>query len=91
MTLPIRPCCAESLKNDDLKAIDPLAPVELEPRELEVLRCIADEMSTQEIAGKMFLSMRSVENARQSLFEKFGAKNVAGLVIMASRRGFIRL
>ena len=48
-------------------------------------------MSTQEIAGKMFLSMRSVENARQTLFEKFGAKNVAGLVIMASRRGFIRL
>jgi DNA-binding NarL/FixJ family response regulator len=79
------------LQNSNINTPYAPAPIELDQRELEVLRLIADEMSTQEIAAKMYLSLRTVEVSRQRLFEKFGAKNVVGLVIMASRRGFIPL
>ncbi|HWB62550.1 MAG TPA: response regulator transcription factor [Chitinophagales bacterium] len=66
-------------------------PIELTEREQQVLELIKNEMSTAEIAGKLFMSTRSVEMIRQKLMEKFGAKNMVGLVLGAARRGFIQL
>lgn len=58
-------------------------PVELTPRENEVLTLICKEYTTEEIANKLFLSSRTVEGHRTSLLEKTGCKNSAGLVIFA--------
>jgi DNA-binding NarL/FixJ family response regulator len=62
--------------------IDPLTD-----REIEVLRAICQEMTTTEIAGKLFLSPRTVEFHRNNILLKTGAKNVAGLVVYAMTKG----
>lgn len=55
----------------------------LSPREVEVLQLICQELTTAQIADKLFLSHRTVETHRKNLLEKLGAKNTAGLVIKA--------
>lgn len=52
-------------------------------RELEILREIASELSSQEIADKLCISKRTVENHRNSLMIKSGAKNIVGLIKFA--------
>ena len=63
--------------------------VELNDREIEVLKLVCQECSNQEIADKIFLSVRTVEGYRARLFEKTGSKNLVGLVIFAIKRGII--
>jgi DNA-binding NarL/FixJ family response regulator len=59
--------------------------VVLTKREEEVLKLICQELTTVEIAEKLFLSDRTVESHRKSLLEKLHAKNTAGLVIKAMK------
>lgn len=53
---------------------------ELSQRELDVLKLICDEQSTNEIAELLFISKSTVETHRANLLLKVGAKNTAGLV-----------
>ncbi len=52
-------------------------------REKEVLKLIVEEHTTQEIAGKLFISLKTVESHRSSLLAKMNARNTAGLVRIA--------
>jgi len=52
-------------------------------REKEVLRLIIQEHTTQEIANKLFISLKTVESHRSSLLNKMNARNSAGLVRIA--------
>ena len=52
----------------------------LSRRELEVLRLICKEYSNAEIAGKLFLSVSTVETHRKNLIAKLGVNNTVGLV-----------
>ncbi len=61
----------------------------LTPREKEVLSLILQEKTTKEIADKVCLSEKTVENHRANLFIKFGVKNLAGLVKQAILEGFL--
>ena len=61
----------------------------LNEREIDVLKLICLEMTTQEVADKLFLSPRTIEGYRKSLLEKTGAKNTAGLVLFAVRSGLV--
>jgi DNA-binding NarL/FixJ family response regulator len=63
--------------------------IDLNEREIEILRLVCKEYSNQEIADKIFLSVRTVEGYRARLFEKTGSKNLVGLVIFAIKRGII--
>jgi DNA-binding NarL/FixJ family response regulator len=49
-------------------------------RELEILRHIAEEMASKEIAAKLHISPRTVETHRRNLIQKLKVKNTAGLV-----------
>lgn len=49
-------------------------------REKEVLRLIAEEFTTNEIAEKLFISLKTVESHRSNLLAKLNARNSAGLV-----------
>ena len=49
-------------------------------REREVLELIIQENTNQEIAGKLFISLKTVEAHRSSLLSKLNARNTAGLV-----------
>ncbi len=62
--------------------------VALNERETAVLQLICQELTTAEIAAKIFLSPRTVEGIRAILIEKTGVKNVAGLVLYAVRNGY---
>jgi len=62
--------------------IDPLSE-----RELEVLHGICKELTTAEIAEKMFVSPRTVEFHRNNILLKTGAKNAAGLAVYAMTKG----
>lgn len=62
---------------------------DLNEREIEVLKLVCQECSNQEIADRIFLSVRTVEGYRARLFEKTGSKNLVGLVIYAIKKGII--
>ncbi|WP_205727881.1 response regulator transcription factor [Flammeovirga pectinis] len=56
---------------------------ELSVREIEVVKLICKENTNQEIADKLFLSKRTIENHRQRILDKVGARNTVGLVVYA--------
>lgn len=64
---------------------------EFSERELFVLELICKENSNIEIADLMNVSVRTVEGYRQKLFDKSGAKNIAGLIIMALKYNWVSL
>ncbi len=59
----------------------------LTDREILVLHGIYQELTTKEIAEKMYISEKTVEHFRKSLMNKTGAKNVASLVKYAIKHG----
>ena len=65
------------------------SPVQLTARETEILKLIAAQMTTNEIANQLHLSSKTVENHRLNLMQKIGARNVVGLVIYAFRNGYV--
>ena len=60
---------------------------QLTPREREVLSLIVKELTSEEIAEKLFLSKKTVDNHRQHLLEKTGCKSTVGLVKFAIKLG----
>ncbi len=61
----------------------------LSRREKEVLGLILDEMTTKEIAEKLFISVGTVETHRRNMLAKVGARNTAGLVRIAIEYGLV--
>lgn len=61
----------------------------LSEREIEVLKLIAQEMNTNEIAEKLFVSVNTIETHRKNLLKKLGVKNSIGLIKFAIRHGLV--
>jgi len=61
----------------------------LTPREQEVLKLIVAEITTQEIADRLFVTPKTVETHRTNLLQKLGARNTAGLVKVALEKGLV--
>lgn len=62
---------------------------QLSNREIDVLKLIAQEYSTNEIADKLFVSVNTIESHRKSLIKKLDAKNVVGLIKFAMRHKLV--
>ena len=58
-------------------------------REHEVLKLIAEGLTTQQISEKLFLSVNTIETYRKNLLLKFEISNVAGLIRKATEMGII--
>lgn len=58
-------------------------------REKEVLELIIKEFTTEEIAEKIFVSVKTVESHRSNLMQKLAVKNSAGLVRVAFEKGLV--
>ncbi|MCB0801491.1 MAG: response regulator transcription factor [Flavobacteriales bacterium] len=71
------------------KAIKKTGNVELTEREKDVLKLIAQELTSNEIAEKLFISHHTVESHRKNLIAKLGVRSVAGLVKYAVQIGLI--
>jgi len=63
----------------------------LSARELEILLLICQGESNQQIADRLFISKRTVDNHRANILEKTGSKNTASLVMYAIRHSLIEL
>ncbi|MCW3807903.1 response regulator transcription factor [Plebeiibacterium marinum] len=63
--------------------------IPLSKREVEILKLISQEYSNQEIADKLYISIRTVDTHRRNLLEKLGIKNNVGLVKYAISKGII--
>lgn len=57
--------------------------------ELQVLKFLCAEMTTAEIATRMYVSSRTVDGLRINLLKKTGARNIAGLVLYAVHHGIV--
>jgi DNA-binding NarL/FixJ family response regulator len=64
-------------------------PALLTQREKDFLRHICSEDTYKDIAAKMFVSPRTVEEYRNSLFEKLKVRSRVGLVMYAIRNGMV--
>lgn len=87
----IDPSLAENLLQSIINPQKPKTaiPFQLSNREQEVLRLIATGATTQEIAGQLYISPRTVETHRLTLLKKLAARNTAELVSNAFRFGFV--
>jgi DNA-binding NarL/FixJ family response regulator len=55
----------------------------LSDREIEVLKLTCEELSSKEIADKLNISDRTVQNHRANLIQKLGVRNTIGMVRFA--------
>jgi DNA-binding NarL/FixJ family response regulator len=65
------------------------APIQLTRRETEILRLLAEGLTTTEMAEKLFTSKRTVETHRQNILEKTQTKNTAALIRQAMAQGLL--
>lgn len=61
----------------------------LTQREREVLKLIADGLSSKEIASKLGVSLKTIESHRANLMDKLDIHKVSGLVRFAVRAGLV--
>ena len=62
----------------------------LTPRELQVLKLIAEAHTSKEIAAELVISVKTVERHRQNILEKLGMSDRVELTRYAIRRGLIQ-
>ncbi|MDX9751258.1 MAG: response regulator transcription factor [Flavobacteriales bacterium] len=61
----------------------------LTKREKEIVRMICAELSTHDIAAKLFISSQTVETHRKNILHKLDIRNATGLVKYAMERGWV--
>lgn len=62
----------------------------LTKREIEILQFVAEGHTNQQIADKLFLSLRTVTNHRANMHKKTGSKNTVGLLSYALKHNLIK-
>ena len=62
----------------------------LTPRELQVLKLIAEAYTSKEIAAELVISVKTVERHRQNILDKLGMSDRVELTRYAIRRGLIQ-
>ena len=75
-------------RNRRLRKLYP-KPVKFNAKELEILKLISEDKTTEQISDEVFLSPRTVETIRQNMKSKVGAKTIAGLLMYAVRNKFV--
>ena len=90
--IPIPRTLAPRLLNDYMEQVDQHAVSSydsLSAREREILRLIRLGRTNKQIAGELFISVRTVERHRSSIMRKAGLENRAELVAYAVRQGLL--
>jgi DNA-binding NarL/FixJ family response regulator len=86
------PAAVRALVRDHLeraKAGDETATDGLTPREVEVVKLIAEAHTSKEIAEMLVISVKTVERHRANILEKLGMRDRVELTRYAIRRGLI--
>jgi len=61
---------------------------QLTERELEIITLICQGLTSQEISGRLFIAVKTVETHRSNIFQKTGVKNIAGLIMWAIKNQY---
>jgi DNA-binding NarL/FixJ family response regulator len=72
-------------RTDEAEPKDPLTP-----RELQVVKLIAEGQTSDEIARTLVISRKTVDHHRASILDKLGMRNGAELTRYAIRRGLVQ-
>lgn len=75
------------ITNEANKNIDLTGKIPLTNRELEIIKLIVNDYHSQEIAEKLFISIRTVETHRKHIMEKLHTKSIIALVKYAIQNG----
>ncbi len=68
-----------------------LEALNLTPRELEILRLIADDLSNKEIAARLHLSFHTVKNHVHNILEKLKVQHRSQAVEYAARKRWLKI
>jgi non-specific serine/threonine protein kinase len=79
----------EPLGSDTAEPPAPTGAGLLSPRELDVLRLVADGKSNQEIAGALYISPHTVATHVQNIFSKLGLESRTAVATWAVRNGLV--
>jgi DNA-binding NarL/FixJ family response regulator len=60
-------------------------PIKFSEKEIQILKLLAEDKTTEEISKEVFLSPRTIETIRQNMKNKVGAKTIAGLIVYGMR------
>ncbi|HVM88695.1 MAG TPA: response regulator transcription factor [Puia sp.] len=71
--------------------VEPVEKIHFTQKEKDFLQLICSELTYKEIAAKMFVSVRSVEDYRNALFEKLNVRTRVSLVLYAIKHGLVDL
>lgn len=63
----------------------------LTKREQQILELIASELTTEQIAQNLHISIPTVESHRRNMFRKLGVQSVVGLVKEALKNKWIKI
>lgn len=77
------------LSRYQLKAKQTEAKQVLTDREIEILQLVAEEMTSEKIADKLFISPRTVETHRKNILAKTECGTLIGLIKFAVRNGLV--
>jgi DNA-binding NarL/FixJ family response regulator len=80
-----------NLESNEESTADDRLGLTLSPREVEILKALADGKSNKEIAANLFVSTRTVESHRAHIMHKMNFSNLSDLIRFAARRGFIEM
>jgi DNA-binding NarL/FixJ family response regulator len=81
-----------AIQNNLGKKKKPVSPLlEITRREEEVLQLVCQQHTAEEIAEKLFISVKTVNGHRNNLLQKTGSRNVTGLVMYAVKNGLVDL
>jgi DNA-binding NarL/FixJ family response regulator len=64
---------------------------QLSEREIDVLKLACQELSSKEISEKLFINIRTVDNHRNHINSKIGARNNISLLVYALSNGLVRI
>ena len=66
-------------------------PITLTNREIEILKLIAIEQTTEQIAKSLNIGISTVETHRYNMFRKLNVQSVVGLVREGLKNGWIEI
>jgi DNA-binding NarL/FixJ family response regulator len=80
-----------SLQNDSGESTFSSTINRLNDREKDFLQLACSELTYNEIAAKMYLSPKTIDGYRNTLFEKLNVKSRVGLALFAVKNGLVKL
>lgn len=79
-----------TLQNEDEKS-NVLSQLSLNENETKFMQLACSDMTYNDIANEMFLSPKTIDGYRNSLFDKLNVKSRVGLALYAVKHGFVKL